>query len=113
MNVIAYIGAPEIGQGAETVLTQIIAEGFDIELEKVKIIAGDTANSPYDRGPTGSRFTYHTGNAVRKAIADVKQKIAMSETQKIMSPCQKLVTPISKSSLLNIKTIGKIAVLIS
>ncbi len=75
MNVIAYIGAPEIGQGAETVLTQIIAEGFDIELGKVKIIAGDTANSPYDRGPTGSRFTYHTGNAVRKAIADVKQKM--------------------------------------
>ncbi len=75
MNVIAYIGAPEIGQGAETVLTQIIAEDFDMELEKVKIIAGNTANSPYDRGPTGSRFTYHTGNAVRKAIADVKQKM--------------------------------------
>ena len=75
MNVIAYVGAPEIGQGAETVLTQIIAEDFDIDLEKVKIIAGDTANSPYDRGPTGSRFTYHTGNAVRKAVADVKQKM--------------------------------------
>ena len=75
MNVIAYVGAPEIGQGAETVLTQIIAEDFDIELKKVRIIAGDTSNSPYDRGPTGSRFTYHTGNAVRKAIADVKEKI--------------------------------------
>jgi len=44
-------------------------------LKKIRIIAGDTSNSPYDRGPTGSRFTYHTGNAVRKAIVDVKEKI--------------------------------------
>jgi CO/xanthine dehydrogenase Mo-binding subunit len=56
-------------------LTQIAAESFDAPMENVTLVTGDTDRTPYDRGPTGSRFTYHTGNALRRAAAEAKSKL--------------------------------------
>lgn len=73
MNIEVRAGASDIGQGSDTVLTQIAAEEFDVDLDHVTLVTGDTGKTPYDRGPTGSRFTYHTGNALRKAAAAAKE----------------------------------------
>lgn len=75
MNIEVRAGASDIGQGSDTVLTQIAAEAFDVALEKITLVTGDTEKTPYDRGPTGSRFTYHTGNALRKAANEAKKKL--------------------------------------
>lgn len=75
MIVEVHAGAPDIGQGSDTMLTQVAAEVFDIDMEQVRLVTGDTDRTPYDRGPTGSRFTYHTGNALRKAADEVKSKM--------------------------------------
>jgi CO/xanthine dehydrogenase Mo-binding subunit len=75
MNVQVQAGAPDIGQGSDTMLKQVTAEAFDIGIEDVSLTTGDTDRTPYDRGPTGSRFTYHTGNAILKAANEIKQKM--------------------------------------
>lgn len=75
MVVEVHAGAPDIGQGSDTMLTQIAAEVFDIDMDDVRLVTGDTDRTPYDRGPTGSRFTYHTGNALRKAASEAKTKM--------------------------------------
>lgn len=68
-------GAEEVGQGVNTVLSQIAAEEFNIPLEKVKIIWGDTETVPYDFGAISSRTTLMMGNAVRLACQDAKRQL--------------------------------------
>ncbi|MBI2910038.1 MAG: molybdopterin-dependent oxidoreductase [Chloroflexi bacterium] len=85
-------GADEIGQGANTVLAQIAAEEFRIPLENVKVTFGDTAFAPYDLGSTGSKTTYHTGNAVRLACQDAKCQMFELASGKLEVPVSELET---------------------
>ena len=63
-------GAPDVGQGSETVFSQIAAEEFKMPIEKIKVFFGDTDFMPFDHGPISSRVTYCTGNAVKLACQD-------------------------------------------
>lgn len=83
MTVEVHVGAPDIGQGSNTVLTQLAAEEFGIDPENIRIVAGDTDRTAYDRGPTGSRFTYHAGKALRMASSEVKEKLFQLASEKI------------------------------
>ena len=65
----------EVGQGAETVLSQIVAEELGVPLSWVKRATPDTAVTPYDTSTTSSRSTFHMGNAVKAAAADAKEQI--------------------------------------
>lgn len=66
----------EIGQGVETVLTQICADGLRIPLQKVVWCQPETDESP-DTGAAGaSRGTFIGGNAILAAIAALKGRIA-------------------------------------
>ena len=67
--------ATELGQGSHTVLAQIAAEEFDIPIENVRIVHGDTAISPFGHGAFSSRQTFNDGNAVRLACGDAKRQI--------------------------------------
>jgi len=65
----------DIGTGTHTVLGQIVAEVLGIPLEKVFIASLDSDLSPYDTGSIASRTTYDSGNAVRLAAEDVRDKL--------------------------------------
>ncbi|HOP85919.1 MAG TPA: xanthine dehydrogenase family protein molybdopterin-binding subunit [Syntrophorhabdaceae bacterium] len=73
-----YTGALDIGQGAETILAQIIAEELSIDIKDIEIIAGDTDNTPVDIGSWISGLTYVTGNAVKKASEDARKQLLSS-----------------------------------
>ncbi|MEP0964609.1 MAG: molybdopterin cofactor-binding domain-containing protein [Roseobacter sp.] len=63
--VVLHQGAMDIGQGANTVITQIFATALGISVNKVKIVGPDTDVTP-DAGKTSaSRQTYVSGNAAR------------------------------------------------
>ena len=70
------MGATEIGQGADTVFTQMAAETTGITEDKVHIISTqDTDISPFDTGAYASRQTYVSGKAVKKTGELLKEKI--------------------------------------
>ena len=70
------IGATEIGQGADTVFTQIAAESTGISPDKVFVMSmQDTDITPFDTGAYGSRQTYVTGNAIKECGILFKKKI--------------------------------------
>lgn len=70
------IGATEIGQGADTVFSQIAAETVGITLDKIYIVSTqDTDITPYDSGAYGSRQSYVTGNAVYHCGLLMKENI--------------------------------------
>jgi carbon-monoxide dehydrogenase large subunit len=70
------IGAQELGQGAFTVVAQIAAEALGVPYEWVRVSAPvDTKYSPYEWQTVASRITWSTGNAVKAAATDARNKI--------------------------------------
>jgi carbon-monoxide dehydrogenase large subunit len=69
------VGASEVGQGMEVVLSQMAAEELGLPVEAVGITSADTAVTPYDRGTFSSRVTFYTGLAVKKAAEDAKRQL--------------------------------------
>ena len=65
----------EVGQGSETVLSQIAAEELGVPFESVAKAGADTAYTPFDESSTSSRSTFHMGNAVRAAARDAREQI--------------------------------------
>lgn len=70
------MGATEIGQGADTVFSQMVAEAIGIDTEDVHIVSTqDTDVTPYDAGAYASRQTYVSGTACKKAGLQLRDKI--------------------------------------
>jgi 4-hydroxybenzoyl-CoA reductase alpha subunit len=76
-------GAADIGQGAETVIAQIVAEEIGVPLEDVRVTAADTGVTPLDSGTFGSGVTVRAGNAARLAAVAVKNKLFEFVAQKL------------------------------
>lgn len=72
---VVYTGATSLGQGLETVLSQICAEELGINLEDVTVVHGDTFLAPHGVGTFASRATIMAGSAVLLAARKVKEKI--------------------------------------
>jgi CO/xanthine dehydrogenase Mo-binding subunit len=67
---IVCIGSAEVGQGTHTAIRQMAAEALALPLERVQLVASDTATSPGSAGSvSASRMTFMAGNAVRGAAA--------------------------------------------
>ena len=69
------VGATDIGQGSDTVLSQICAEELGVPYEKIIILSSDTDLTPFDVGAYASSTTYVSGGAVAKAAADLKNQL--------------------------------------
>lgn len=76
-------GASDIGQGAETVLSQLVAQELGVPLDKVRVIAADTALTPLDQGSYSSRVTTMAGNASLGAAADIAGQLKEVASQKL------------------------------
>lgn len=65
------IGVGDTGQGAETVMGQIAASVFGLDIGSVHVKADDTDATPWDNGAYASSTTYISGNAAEKAARDL------------------------------------------
>lgn len=75
-SVQVQMGATEIGQGADTVFTQMAAETIGISWQKVNIISTqDTDVTPFDTGAYASRQTYVSGMALKKTAEIFRGKV--------------------------------------
>lgn len=69
------VGGTEVGQGAKTVLTQIGAETLKLPIEEIIFITDDTSLMPDAGTAAASRQTYNTGNAIKVACENFKNKL--------------------------------------
>ncbi|MEG1366143.1 MAG: molybdopterin cofactor-binding domain-containing protein, partial [Oscillospiraceae bacterium] len=70
------MGATEIGQGADTVFSQMASDESGIRLEDIHIVSTqDTDITPFDTGAYASRQTYVSGMAIKKTAALFKENI--------------------------------------
>lgn len=68
-------GAVDVGQGSDTVLSQLAAGVLGVSLDKIKYAAPDTDFSPYNHQTGGSRTTYTVGVAVERASENARDQI--------------------------------------
>ncbi len=75
-RVMLHQGAVDIGQGSNTVMAQICADGLGLPLGDIVLVDADTDHTP-DAGKTSaSRQTYVTGNATFEAASALRAAIA-------------------------------------
>ena len=74
-TVSVFTGATDIGQGAETVIAQMVADEIGVLPEDVTIINNDTDVCPWDVGVHASRTTFVAGNSAVMAARKVKERI--------------------------------------
>lgn len=74
-TVSVFTGATDIGQGAETVIAQMVADEIGVLPEDVTIINNDTDVCPWDVGVHASRTTFVAGNSAVMAARKVKEQI--------------------------------------
>jgi aerobic carbon-monoxide dehydrogenase large subunit len=84
--VICHSGVTEQGQGAEAVLAQCVASAFGVPIEKVRVVTGDTDNTPYGGGTWASRAAgiggeaaWQAGKALRGQVLAVAASILQAE----------------------------------
>ncbi|MBI2303699.1 MAG: molybdopterin-dependent oxidoreductase [Chloroflexi bacterium] len=80
----------EIGQGAYTVLSQMVAETLGVPIENVVMVTPDSDITPYDMSTTASRSTFHMGNAVLQAAADAKGQLLELASRALKVPMARL-----------------------
>ncbi|HSV84848.1 MAG TPA: xanthine dehydrogenase family protein molybdopterin-binding subunit [Ramlibacter sp.] len=74
-RVIVHSGEADMGQGAMTMLAQLVAHELDIPLEHVHVVQPDTDTAPFCIGSLASRVTIAAGNAAIVAGRAARDKL--------------------------------------
>src|SRR5579862_2211553 len=74
-SVFCHSGVTEQGQGAEAVLAQCVATSFGVPIERVRVITGDTDNTPYGGGTWASRAAGIGGEAAWQAGKALRENV--------------------------------------
>jgi CO/xanthine dehydrogenase Mo-binding subunit len=81
-HVTLITGASEIGQGSETVLSQLVCEELGLPMSAVTVVNNDTDITPWDVGVHASRTTFIAGNSAIGAARMAKAKILVAAAQR-------------------------------
>jgi CO/xanthine dehydrogenase Mo-binding subunit len=74
-SVILSAGTTEVGQGARTILCQIVAQELSLPVECVTMGGTATLATPFDRSTGASRSTTVMGSAVKAAAEDLRRQL--------------------------------------
>lgn len=66
-EVVLHHAGADVGQGAHTVFAQMAAEAVGVPVEKVRLVASDTATVGSSGSVSASRMTFMAGNSIRGA----------------------------------------------
>ncbi len=82
-NITALTGAAEIGQGSSTIVAQCAAEVLGLDLNRIRVIAADSALTPKDNGSYSSRVTFMVGNAAIDAAKNMRTELIAAAARKL------------------------------
>ena len=82
-SITAFTGAADIGQGSSTMVAIAVAETLDVALERVRVVAGDSAITPKDNGAYSSRITFMVGNAAIDAGKNLRKILIEAAARKL------------------------------
>jgi aerobic carbon-monoxide dehydrogenase large subunit len=83
-------GVASLGQGVETVIAQICADALGVDYRRVRVIHGRTDRIDHGMGAFASRVTVMTGEATRRAAADLRVKAIEAAAELLQTAADKL-----------------------
>jgi carbon-monoxide dehydrogenase large subunit len=78
-----YLGSSAVGQGLETIMTQIAADAMEMPFDSIRILHGSTSHVTEGFGSYHSRSTVMGGSAILLAAEKLKEKIREAAAQKL------------------------------
>ncbi|HET7849107.1 MAG TPA: xanthine dehydrogenase family protein molybdopterin-binding subunit [Pseudolabrys sp.] len=84
------VGVHSHGQGLETSLAQVAHEVLGVDVDKIKVVHGDTALTPYSTGTWGSRCAVMAGGAVSMACKELARRAAKVGAQLLQTDAGKV-----------------------
>ncbi|MBU2955878.1 xanthine dehydrogenase family protein molybdopterin-binding subunit [Marinobacter sp. F3R08] len=85
------VGIHSHGQGLETTLAQVAEEVLGIDTDRVRVVHGDTALTPYSTGTWGSRCMVMAGGAVARACTSLSARVATIGAHLLEVPVESVV----------------------
>jgi 4-hydroxybenzoyl-CoA reductase subunit alpha len=82
-GITALTGAADIGQGSSTMVAIAVAETLSVALDRVRVVAADSAVTPKDNGAYSSRITFMVGNAAIDAANKLKEILVAAAAGKL------------------------------
>ena len=82
-SVAVYLGIATLGQGHETVMAQICADGLGVPIEWITVFHGSTDLMPWGGGTYSSRGTVMAGNAVHLTAEALKTRLLQVASQRL------------------------------
>lgn len=73
-TIVARSGATPQGQGHETAFAQVVASVLDVDLERVRVVQGDTDEVPKGTGTFASRSMQVGGSSLHRASVEVLEE---------------------------------------
>ncbi len=114
-SVICQTSITEQGQGSESLTAQIVGSVLGVSMERVRVILGDTDNTPYGGGTWASRGAGIGGEAalqvakmLRKNILDVAAAILQSSPAELDIINDAIVNAVDGSSRIDLKELSRI-----
>lgn len=89
-RVVLLTGLQSHGQSMETTLAQIVGDELGVPIEQVRVIHGDTRNSPYCVGTWGSRGATLGGGAAAQAARELRAKVLEVGSHHLNEPVENL-----------------------
>ncbi len=86
-----FTGATDMGQGADTVVAQIVAEELGLRVDDIHVIHSDTDICPWDVGAHASRTTFVAGNAALGAAKKIKARLLEMGAKQLDVPLERLI----------------------
>jgi aerobic carbon-monoxide dehydrogenase large subunit len=88
--IVVQTGVTEQGQGTEAVIAQCVATSFGVSIDKVRVVLGDTDNTPYGGGTWASRAAgiggeagWQAGKALRANVLAVAASILQTKPEEL------------------------------
>jgi 4-hydroxybenzoyl-CoA reductase subunit alpha len=82
-SITVLTGAADIGQGSSTLIAQAVAEVLGLSLERLRVIANDSAVTPKDNGSYSSRVSFMVGNAAIRAAQALRDVLVAAAARKL------------------------------
>ncbi len=76
-------GASDIGQGSNTLLTQVVAEVLLLPLARIRVVSADSMLTPKDNGSYSSRVSFMVGNAALRAAEALKRALVEAAAKRL------------------------------
>ena len=76
-------GASDIGQGSNTLLTQVVAEVLLLPMARIRVVSADSMLTPKDNGSYSSRVSFMVGNAALRAAEAMKRALVEAAAKKL------------------------------